>query len=67
MCSEDDLKSIGLPLGPRKKILKFVADREKAEAAKSEPVAVTEPVNTSLAPSAVTPDLNRSHSWLVGH
>ena len=43
MCSEDDLKSIGLPLGPRKKILKFVAERERKLAEKAKP-QVQEPV-----------------------
>ena len=43
MCSEDDLKSIGLPLGPRKKILKFVAERERKQAEKAKP-QVQEPV-----------------------
>ena len=28
MCSEEDLKSIGLPLGPRKKLMGFLKDYE---------------------------------------
>ena len=65
MCSEDDLKSIGLPLGPRKKILKFVADREKSAAAKTEQVQslVAEPLTESQLVQPVIPELNRTHSW----
>ena len=28
MCSEEDLKSIGLPLGPRKKMMGFLKEHE---------------------------------------
>ena len=31
MCNEDDLKEGGLPLGPRKKLLKFLEDRKRSE------------------------------------
>jgi hypothetical protein len=30
LCTEDDLKEGGLPLGPRKKLLKFLEDRKRA-------------------------------------
>jgi hypothetical protein len=30
MCNEDDLKEGGLPLGPRKKLLKYLEDRKRA-------------------------------------
>jgi len=51
MCSEDDLKSIGLPLGPRKKILKFIADREQKEKAKEPVAAAPAPVVAALPPA----------------
>ena len=31
MCNEDDLKEGGLPLGPRKKLLKYLEDRKLAQ------------------------------------
>ena len=30
LCTEDDLKEGGLPLGPRKKLLKYLEDRNRA-------------------------------------
>ncbi|KAF6025071.1 hypothetical protein EB796_016615 [Bugula neritina] len=67
MCSEEDLKSIGLPLGPRKKILKFVAEREAKSAAackvEQEPaLPVTSSADTGMTQPA---DLSRQLSWLM--
>ena len=31
MCNEEDLKEGGLPLGPRKKLLKYLEDRKNAQ------------------------------------
>ena len=31
MCNEDDLKEGGLPLGPRKKLMKYLEDRKNAQ------------------------------------
>ena len=30
LCNEDDLKDGGLPLGPRKKLMKYLEDRTRA-------------------------------------
>ncbi len=35
MCNEEDLKEGGLPLGPRKKLLKYLEDRKAAQENKS--------------------------------
>jgi len=48
MCTEDDLKSIGLPLGPRKKLMGFLKEHEASlKAAKAaETVPAPEPFVT---------------------
>ncbi|XP_067928584.1 phospholipase DDHD2-like [Watersipora subatra] len=66
MCSEEDLKSIGLPLGPRKKILKFVAEREKQAEVKverPEPVLNVPPARAEQT-AGVEAALSQ-HSWLM--
>ena len=42
LCSEEDLTSIGLPLGPRKKILNAVLRRKKAMANPSKKMTESE-------------------------
>lgn len=62
MCSEEDLKSIGLPLGPRKKILKFVKEKEQKEAAISEGEVLNVPP-TVAAPVTGLEATQSQHSW----
>ena len=58
MCSEDDLKSIGLPLGPRKKLMGFLKEHEqslsKAVVAPT-PVQQAIPDTPKLTADAVSP------------
>lgn len=62
MCGEDDLKSIGLPLGPRKKILKYIAEREKK--LQETPSVQQEPEDeNSKSFQTAMPDLSRQPSW----
>lgn len=73
MLTEDDLKSIGIPLGPRKKILKFVIERQKrnSETVAPEPAAPKPVSEAASLPAAVSElslqnnDVNRNNSWLV--
>ncbi|KAG9341043.1 hypothetical protein JZ751_019797 [Albula glossodonta] len=60
MCTVDDLKEMGIPLGPRKKIAKFVKERaSKQEAAAAKSAEVTPPTTlaapTQSEPTAVAP------------
>ncbi|CAN9500077.1 unnamed protein product [Ophioblennius macclurei] len=56
MCTVDDLKEMGIPLGPRKKIAKFVKDRVAKQAAqeKKEELKEASPVEAP-PPSAEVP------------
>ena len=52
MCSEDDLKSIGLPMGPRKKLMGFLKEHEASLAAAKIVESTPMPAEQFLAPEA---------------
>ncbi|KAM3862681.1 SEC23-interacting protein [Diretmus argenteus] len=51
MCTIEDLKEMGIPLGPRKKIAKFVKDRLTKQAAREEKKAEAKEVSQQVAPT----------------
>ena len=71
MCAEDDLKSIGIPLGPRKKILKFVAERQRVKAAApTDPQPISQQMEgpatlPAIERLSVQPQFERQYSWYV--
>lgn len=54
MCTIDDLKEMGIPLGPRKKIAKFVKERLSKQA--EEKVAEVKELPPAVAPQIAAPD-----------
>ena len=54
LLAEQDLQQLGLPLGPRKKLLKAIAGLNGAETPALEPAGRSSEVNLSAAPSSST-------------
>uniref|UniRef100_A0A673B482 SEC23 interacting protein n=1 Tax=Sphaeramia orbicularis TaxID=375764 RepID=A0A673B482_9TELE len=60
LCTIEDLKEMGIPLGPRKKIAKFVKERLSKQAAEEKKVEVKEESSPAVPPPqpAEAPDLS---------
>ena len=59
MCDDSDLKDIGVPMGPRKKLISFIKDHNEKERKREELAAQAEVEQHSVLPlepaSAVVP------------